>query len=267
MANIKTRTSAGANPAKTVPATWLTGGWQAYEGPGLLRAAILDYSGSSSGCVITAYDNIGAATGPTIYTRSSDTDAGTTVPITIYTNGDLPAGTSTDNVKAGAPFAKGLFVNKTGDTTHDLAATLFITPLIKKSVNVRTAGSAGSGVGVASVFDGPGVLHGYRVKVDTLTPTTADFLLKDSAVIAPSAGTGSGNTIMTKTNYGYAAEAVRPVVTLTGSDEGGTAVSTAATGAYASPGLFFATGLNVSVQQANAQDAAYEFDFLIEAGR
>jgi hypothetical protein len=36
-------------------------------------------------------------------------------------------------------------------------------------------------------------------------------------------------------------------------DEGGTAVSTAATGAYASPGLFFASGLNVSVQQANVQ--------------
>ena len=78
-------------------------------------------------------------------------------------------------------------------------------------------------------------------------------------------GTGSGNTIMTKTNYGYAAETVRPVVTLTGMDEGGTAVTTAATGAYASPGLFFATGLNVSVQQAQgAASAIYQFDFLIE---
>lgn len=258
MSNIKTR--------KT-PVVYLTGGWQAYEGAGLLRAGILDYSGSSSGCVLTMYSGT-STSGIQVYTRTSDTDAGTTVPIGFYTDGDLPAGTSTANVKAGIPFADGLFVNKTGDTTHQVDATLFITPLIKKSVNVRiVSGSAGSGVGVANVFDGPGLLHGYRVRCDILTPSTADFLLKDSPVTAPAAGTGSGNTIMTKTNFGTVASAIRPVVTLTNDDEGGNAVSTAATGAYASPGLFFATGLNVSVQQANVQDAAYQFDFLIEAGR
>jgi hypothetical protein len=259
MARIKTRHT---------PVTYLTGGWQAYEGPGLLRALILDHTSTSSN-VLTGYDTAAASTAAPaiqIFTRSSDTDAGTTVPITCYTDGDLPAGTSTANVKAGIPFANGLFFNKTGDTTHQLDITAFISPLIRKSVNVSwVSGSAGSGVGAVNVFSGPGLLHGYRVKADTLNPSTVDFLLKDSAVYSPSAGTGTGNTIMTKTDYAYAAEAIRPVVTLTGTDEGGTAVTTAATGAYASPGIFFATGLNVSVQQANVQSAIYQFDFLIES--
>ncbi len=266
-ARVKLRQSIGANPARTVPATWLTGGWQAYEGPGLLRAMVIDVS-STSGLVLTAYDNVKqATTGPSVWTMTGDVDIGTTVPATCYTDGDLPAGTSTANVKAGIPFANGLYVDKTGDSTHDVAVSMFITPLIKKSVNVAyLSGAAGSGIGAASVFDGPGILHGYRIRSNTLTPSTTDFLLKDSPRVSPTAGTGSGNTIMTKTNYGYAAEAVRPCVTLTSMDETGAAVTTAATGAYASPGLFFATGLNVSVQQAQGVEAAiYQFDFLIEA--
>jgi hypothetical protein len=71
--------------------------------------------------------------------------------------------------------------------------------------------------------------------------------------------------LLIKTDYAYAAEAMRPVVTLTGSDEGGTAVSTAATGAYASPGIFFTTGLNVTLTGSNVQNAVYQMDFLIEA--
>ncbi len=264
--SIKLRTSAGANPAKTVPATWLTGGWQAYEGPGLLTGVIIDYSASSSSCVLTGYDGF-ASTDISIWTRSSDTDAGTTVPVTCYTDGDLPAGTSTANVKFGVPFAKGLFLNKTGDTTHDAAMSVFIKPLIRRSVNVAyLSGAAGSGIGAASVYDGPGILHGYRIRSNIINPSTTDFLLKDSPRVSPTAGTGSGNTIMTKTDYAYAADAVRPTVTLTGMDEGGTAVSTAATGAYASYGLHFATGLNVSVQQAQGVEGTiYQFDFLIEA--
>jgi hypothetical protein len=272
----KVRTSAGANPAKTVPATWLTGGWQAYNGAGLLRAVIIDYSGSSSSCVLTGYDGVVATThgvaqsAPAsaiqIWTRSSDTDAGTTVPVTCYTDGDLPAGTSTANVKAGLPFANGLWINKTGDTTHDCAMTVFIKPLIKKSVNLRyVSGSAGSGIGSASVFDGPGLLHGIRIRCDIANPSTADFIVKDSAITAPAAGTGSGNQLLIKTDYATAAEAVRPVVTLTGMDEGGTAVTTAATGAYASPGIFFASGLNVTLTGGGTGEAPYQFDFLIEA--
>ena len=119
MANIKKR--------KT-PVVYLTGGWQAYQGAGLLRALILDHTSTSSN-VITAYDSAsGSTSAPQVYTRSSDTDAGTTVPITVYTDGDLPDGTSTANVKAGAPFARGLFINKTGDTTHQLDITAFNTP-------------------------------------------------------------------------------------------------------------------------------------------
>ncbi len=265
--SIKLRTSAGANISKTVPATWLTGGWQAYEGPGLWTAMVIDFISTSSN-VLTAYDNFNSATGPQLWTLTSDTDVGTTVPITMFTDGDLPAGTSTANVKVGIPFAKGLFINKTIDTTNDVKMSVFIKPLIKKTVNVMwLSGAAGSGIGAASVFDGPGILHGYRVKANTLTPSTTDFLLKDSPLASPTAGTGSGNTIMTKTNYGYAAEAVRPVVTLTGTDEGVTgAVTTAATGAYANMGIHFTTGLNVSVQQAQGVTGTiYEFDFLIEA--
>jgi hypothetical protein len=253
---------------RDTPVGYIAGGWQAYEGPGVLRAISLDHV-STSGCVITAYDNIGAATGPTVFTRTSETDAGVVVPANpVFTDGDLPAGTSTGNVKAGAPFAKGLYFNKTGDVTNVLNIKCLITPLIKKSVNLRhVSGAAGSGVAVANVFDGPGILHGYRLRADTLNPSTVDFLIKDSNTTAPAAGTGSGVTIMTKTDYTYAAEALRSCVALTGVDEGGTAVSTAATGAYATPGLPFLYGLNVSVQQANVQDAIYQFDFLIEAGR
>src|SRR5882672_243647 len=168
---------------RKTPVTYITGGWQAYEGPGLLTAIVADYNASSSGCVLTAYDTTsGSLTAPQLYTVTTDTDFGTTVPVTVFTDGDLVAGTSTANVKVGMPFARGFFLNKTGDTTHQVDVTLFIKPLIRKSVNIRTAGSAGSAVGVASVFDGPGLLHGLRIRCDTLTPSTTDFLVKDSPV-------------------------------------------------------------------------------------
>ena len=241
---------------RTVTVT--TGGAQIYEGAGLLVAAVFDHHASASGTIVKLYDG-NSTSGIQVFTRSSDTDAGTTVPITLYTDGDLIAGTSTDNVKVGIAFANGLFLNKTGDTTHADVYTFVIVPLIKKSVQVTTTGSAGSGAGGASVFAGAGLLHAVRIKADTLTPTTADIQIKDSPIV------NAGNALTVKTNYGYAAEAVRSVVTLTGADEGGTAVLTAATGAYASRGVHFLLGLNVNIAQANAQDAAYQIDFLIEA--
>ena len=240
--------------------TITTGGAQVYEGAGLLVGVVFDHHASSSGCVQTFYDSgNNASTTTQIYTRTSDTDAGTTVPVQLYTDGDLVAGTSTANVKAGIPFAQGLYVTKTGDTTHADVWTFLIHPLIKKSVNIATAGSAGSASGGASVFQGPGILHGIRIDCDAATPSTADITVKDSAIV------GSGNTILTKTNYGSTTIATRPVVTLTGSDEAGNAVSTAATGAYASPGIMFLSGLNVNVAQSNALDRSYSMDFLIEA--
>lgn len=248
MANIKRR-----------QATLTSGGWQAYEGAGVLMGAVIDYAAASSGCVLTAYNGT-STSGIQVFTRSSDTDAGTTVPIGLYTNGDLVAGTSTDNVKSGIPFATGLFINKTGDTTHTVDITLFIKPLIKKSSQVTTSGSAGSASGGATVFSGPGLLHAVGIRSDIISAvSTADITVKDSPIV------GSGNTIWTKTNYGYAADAIRPVVTTTNADEGGTAVTTAATGAYASPGILFTTGLNFNVAQANAGDVTYAFSFLIEA--
>lgn len=247
MANIKTR---------SINIT--TGGWQAYEGSGILLGAIFDHSASSSSNVITMYDGVGS-TAVQVFTRSSDTDAGTTVPVRVYGNADLVAGTSTDNVGLGIPFSKGLYLTKTGDTTHQDSYTLFIKPLIRKEVNVTAAGSAGSASGGASVFGGPGLLHGWRITADRDTPSTADITVKDSPIV------GTGNTLMTKTNYGYSAVATRAVVTTTNSDEGGTAVTTAATGGYANDGILFASGLNVNVAQSNALDATYQFEFLIEA--
>lgn len=238
--------------------TITTGTAQVYEGPGLLVAAVFDHNASASGTVVTLYDGNNTS-GIQVYTRSSDTDAGTTVPVGLYTNADLVAGTSTDNVKVGIPFANGLCLSKTGDTTHSDTYTFFIQPLIKKSVNIPTAGSAGSAVGAVGVFNGPGVLHAIRIKSDPATPSTADITVKDSPIA------GSGNLLLTKTNYGTATEAVRPVVTTTNLDEGGATVTTAATGAYASSGIHFVSGLNVNVAQSNALDAAYQMDFLIEA--
>lgn len=249
MANIKRR-----------DVTITSGGFQIYQGAGVLLGAVYDHNASSSGNVVTLYDSDNnASTAIQLYTRSSDTDAGTTVPLRHMTNGDLVAGTSTDNVHLGIPFANGLYLTKTGDTTHSDSYKFFIKPLIRKSVNVTTTGSAGSGAGGATVFGGSGLLHGWNILVDSVTPSTADITVKDSPIV------GSGGTIMTKTNYGYAAPATRPVVTTTNVDEGGSAVTTAATGSYNNDGILFTTGLNVNVAQANAQDAAYQFTFLIEA--
>ncbi len=249
MANIKRR-----------DVTITSGGKQIYEGAGVLLGAVFDHNASSSSNVVTMYDSgNNASTAIQLFTRSSDTDAGTTVPIRTYTDADLVAGTSTGNVSLGIPFANGLYLTKTGDTTHEDSYKFWIKPCILKSVNVTTAGSAGSGSGGASVFGGTGLLHGWNILVDTVTPSTADITIKDSPIV------GSGNTLMTKTNYGYAAPATRPVVTTTNTDEGGSAVTTAATGAYANDGILFVSGLNVNVAQANAQDAAYQFKFIIEA--
>lgn len=243
--------------------TLTTGGWQVVDsGAGEIVALVLDYAAASSSCVLTAYSGNAVSGGIQIFTRSSDTDAGTTVPIGLYTDGDLVAGTSTDNVKAGIPFHKGLFINKTGDTTHTVDITVLYRPLIKKSVNITTVGADGSAAGTAAVFDGPGRLVGYHWKTDQRVPSTADVTFKDSNVV------GTGNTLMTKTNIGAGTPftgAIRSVVTTTNSDEGGTGVTTAATGAYASPGIFFTRGLHIAVAQANAYDAAYEFDVLIDA--
>lgn len=240
--------------------TITSGGKQIYEGAGVLMGAVFDHSASSSSNVVTIYDSgNNASTAIQLFTRSSDTDAGTTVPLRLFGNADLVAGTSTDNVGLGIPFSRGLYLTKTGDTTHEDNYKFWIKPCIKKSVNITTAGSAGSGAGGASVFAGAGLLHGWTIVTDILTPTTADITIKDSPIV------NAGGVLMTKTNYGNAAPATRAVVTTTNADEGGTAVTTAATGAYDNDGILFTIGLNVNVLQANAQDAAYQMDFIIEA--
>ncbi len=250
MANIKRR-----------DVTITSGGFNVYQGAGVLMGAVFDHNASSSSNVVTLYDSDNNfSTAIQLYTRSSDTDAGTTVPVRMFTDGDLVAGTSTANVRLGMVFANGLYLTKTGDTTHSDVYKFFIKPLIKKSVNITTTGSAGSAAGSASVFVGSGLWHGWRIKADILNPTTVDITVKDSGI------TGSGGTLMTKTDYGYAATATRPVVTTTNLDDAaGATVTTAATGSYCNDGIIFTTGLSVTLAQANAMDAAYQIDFLIEA--
>src|SRR5574341_1456686 len=233
MANIKKRRNSSLT----------SGGWQAYTGPGVLVAAIFNHHASSSGNIVTIYDGF-STSDYQLFTRTSDTDAGTTVPIILHTDGDLVAGTSTANVHLGIPFARGVFLNKTGDTTHADDYTLFIRRCQK--VSVQLVGATDTGKEIA---DGPGIMYGYRIKPlhDQLPITaTADILFKDSHI------PGSGNTLMTKTNYDTLSTQVRPVVTTTGSDEGGSAVTTAATGAYNNTGIYFASGLNVSLAQGDA---------------
>ena len=245
--------------------TVTSGGVQVYQGACLVVAAVFDHNAASSSNVVTLYD--GNSTSDTaMYARTSDTDAGTTVPLPLYTDGYLPAtfGTAAANGRAGVPFRNGVYLVKSGDTTHADVYTFFIKPLIKKTVAVRTVGSAGSAVGGATIFDGPGLLHALYVAEDAANPSTLDFLVKDSPMVT-AAGVGSGNTLVTATDWGSTGAVLRGVAALTGSDEAGNAVTTASTGAYASPGIFFATGLNVSVQQGNALDRALVVEALIEA--
>ncbi len=250
MANIKRR-----------DVTITSGGFNVYQGAGVLMGAVFDHNASSSSNVVTLYDSDNNfSTASQLYTRSSDTDAGTTVPVRMFTDGDLVAGTSTANVALGMPFANGLYLTKTGDTTHSDVYKFFIKPLIKKSVQITATGSAGSGAGSASVFVGSGLWHAWNIKSDILTPSTTDITVRDSGI------TGAGGTLMTKTNYGTAAPATRPVVTTTNLDDAaGATVTTAATGSYCNDGILFTTGLSVTVAQANAADAVYQMDFLIEA--
>ena len=98
--------------------TITTGGFNVYIGPGVLLSAVYDMNAASSGNVVTLYDTAGTSTAIQLYTRSSDTDAGTTVPVRKFTDGDLVAGTSTANVALGMPFSQGLYLVKSGDTTH-----------------------------------------------------------------------------------------------------------------------------------------------------
>jgi len=246
-----------------------------HTGPGVLIGLTVDYAAAAdAGTLIKMYDTvlapgtaITAANDPAIFVGTGiNTDFGGTVPNRVFTDGDLVAGTSTANVKLGIPYAKGLYVVVSADVTGPQTITCYFKPLIAKRFNVSTAGAAGSAVGSRTLFVGPGLLHGLRIKMDIYAPTTTDFLLKDG-LADEIAGTGAGSTLLTKTDYGAVGgnPAVRPVVTTTNVDDVQATVTTAATGAYCNDGILFGTGLNVSIQQCDALSRAMDITALIEA--
>lgn len=247
-------------------AVYVSGGWQAYVGAGELIAAVYDGTSLSSN-VLTLYDTASGATteggvaAPTLATWTQDSDAGTTVPVRTYADGRVVAtvGTASANTHLGVPFSRGLFVNKTGDTTNNLALKFLIRPLIRKSVNLSLGGAGGAGQTV-KVFDGPGILKAARIKTsqEAAAAGTADLLFRD--------GTASGSlrTLWTGTNYVTAGPSTLFPVTTTGIDDAGSAVTTAATGAYTNDGIAFVDGLWLNVAQGHATAVTYEIDCLIE---
>jgi len=247
-----------------------------HVGPGVLIGLSVNYdAAANANTTLKMYDTVrppGTAVGaasvdPAIFVGTTiNTDFGTTAaPNRCFTDGDLVAGTSTANVKLGIPFAKGLYVVVGADVTGPQVVTTFVRPLIAKSANVKTAGSAGSATGSKTLFTGPGLLHGLSIQTDPAAPSTLDFLLKDG-LADEIAGTGAGNTLLTKTDYGaVVGRAVRPVVTTTNVDDVQATVTTAATGAYANDGILFGTGVCVTVTGADALDRALKIIALIEA--
>ncbi len=232
MSNVKRRTK-----------TLTTGGWQAYTGAGVLRYAAMDGT-SLSGNVLSLYDG-SAVTDPLAATWTIDTDFGLTAPDGVFRKGSIVAtmGTTSANTHRGVPFARGLFVNKTGDTTHTALLDLIITPLINKSVNI---GGKALTTDSVKLFDGPGILHGVRITVDAAEVSlgTVDFTFADSGA--------ADRTIWTGTNYVTAGPALIAASTTTSIDDAGTERTTAATGTYPNEGIAFLDGLKISLAQANA---------------
>lgn len=242
--------------------TYVSGGWQAYTGPGTLLYAVYDGTSLSSN-VLTLYDtDSGSITQPyvppTIATWTQDSDAGTTVPVAVFKDGSVAAtlATVSANTKRGTPFANGLFVNKTGDTTNNLALKFVIKPLIKKSFNIGHLATTDS----LRLFDGPGILHAITLKLDPAVVTlgTMDLLFRDGVT------GGTLRTISTATNYATTGPSIWSPVTTTGIDDAGAAVTTAATGAYPNEGPCFIDGLTLEMAQGSATVRNAQLEVLIE---
>lgn len=242
--------------------TYVSGGWQAYIGPGTLLYATMDGTGLSSN-VLTLYDtDTGSATTPyippTIATWTQDTDFGTTVPAATFKDGSVAAtlATTSANTKRGIPFGNGLFIDKTGDTSNNAALKLLIKPLIKKSVNIGHLATTDS----IRAFDGPGILHAVKLTVDSAVVTlgTMDLLFRDGVT------GGTLRTISTATNYATTGPSIWSPVTTTGVDDAGSAVTTAATGAYTNEGPAFYDGLTIEMAQGSATVRNAQLDLLIE---
>lgn len=241
----------GAYKRRTTTLT--SGGWQAYEGPGSLDFAVMDGTSLSSN-VLTLYDSRRESTSdPLISTWTQDTDFGTTVPVAVYRDGSVVAtmATQSANTHRGVCFADGLFINKTGDTTHTAALSLLIKPLIKKSVNIGHGATSDT----QRAFTGPGVLRAIKLTLaqETVALGTLDLTFKDDT-----------RTIVTATNYATQGPAIWHPVTTTGIDDAGSAVTTAATGAYTNEGVAFLDSLNVVAAQGSDAVVNAQIDLLIE---
>jgi len=234
--------------------TYVTGGWQAYEGAGVITHAVMDGTSLSSN-VLTLYDsNNGSSTNrPTIATWTQDTDFGTTVPVTCFRDGSVVATLATEsaNTHLGLEFFNGVYVVKTGDTTHNALIKLLIKPLIKKTVNV----GHGATTDTQRLFTGPGILRAVRLlpSYGAVALGTMDLTFKDSS-----------RTILTATDYATSAIKNWYPVTTTGVDDAGTAVTTAATGSYTNPGVAFVDSLDVAMAQGGASHVNCKVEVLIE---
>ena len=231
---------------------------QLWQGPGILLAMSLNRT-DSSGLVTTIYDSAtGDSAAPTIYTQTGDADLGLTVPVVLYGDADLVAGTSTAGVGPGLIFADGMFLVNSGDTTDTAVAyTFWVKPLIKKSVNVGNA----SATVTSPIWHGPALWHGYRIKLDPASATLGTLYITFTDEASPG---DSGPTVMTKTNYATLGPTLRKVTTTTGEDEAGAAVTAAATGSYGTPGIYLRDGLSVNIAQASSVTREVELHCLFE---
>ncbi len=221
-----------------------------YPGPCELLGVVIDYAAAAdSGTVVTFKD--GSSSGLTKFVVSTaNTDIGTTVPVRVFHDARLIAGTATAGVGLGPVFFDGIHAAVTLDVTGPQSIRVFVRPLIKKSMGVVVVGASGSALGGANLYSGPGRVAGARVLYQT-QPSGADVTFTDGT--ATLAGVASGRQLTIVSNAGSTdwAAVNQQLVTTTNIDEAGSAVTTAATGAYANDGVLFYTGLAVVVSQAS----------------
>lgn len=251
MAGIKTR----SKKIGTSPEAGAGASYQFYGGPGVLLAMAADFSATAdAGTVVDIHDGF-STSGVKIYTQTGNTDLGMTVPVFFQGDADLVAGTATAGVGTGLIFTDGLFVNVTLDVAGPQDITLWFKPLVKKSVNVVGAS------GTFPIWHGPALWHGYAIKLDPFEGTTLDITFTDEADPG-----GSGPTVMTKTNYATTpgTKTIRKVVTTTGEDEAGAAVTAAATGSNSNSGIYLKSGLSATLAQGTA-NLVVGIDALFEA--
>jgi len=233
-------------------------GFQFHTGPGVVLGMAVDYSASAdAGTVLTMYDGFDTS-GVSLYTITGNTDIGTTVPVRLFQNGRLIAGTSTNNVRAGLPFFDGLFINIASDVAGPQSVRVWVKPLTRKTANITTTGSAGSASGGVTLFGGSGLFHAARVDFDPNAPSTTDITFYDGVSTS-----GRALTAVSNSAADWDTSALRAVVTTTVHDEAGNALTTAAN-AHENDGVLFYTGLHVALAQCDALTRAASVDALIE---